>query len=389
MKVCFISHTAGRGGAELSLLELIDELSQRGVECTCVLPAHGPLEDLLADRGVETTVVRYKRWLHPRKPFFKRVRRILFGYLPDSFHLAAAIRRSGCDVVYTNTVAVCVGAFAAKLAGKPHVWHIREFGYADHGLSFDLGERASRKLIGWLSSVCIANSRAVADDYRPHLGDTEVKVIYNAVEVPIPQTEPPTNTVWRHEGAFRCAIVGILASGKGQEDAIRAMVHLSKMKVPAELLLVGDGVESEYGKALRGLVEQHDLGDRVHLIGYSNDPLSLMQSADVVLVCARQEAFGRTTVEAMKLGKPVIGTRSGGTLELVQNGKTGFLYEPRDAKELASKIGQLHANPSLCESMGANASLHARERFSRKTYGNEVEDVLRRILTRNEPSPAR
>jgi glycosyltransferase involved in cell wall biosynthesis len=93
------------------------------------------------------------------------------------------------------------------------------------------------------------------------------------------------------------------------------------LKVPAELLLVGLGVESEYGQNLREFLEQHGLGDRVHMVGYSKHPLPLMQSADVVLVCARQEAFGRTTVEAMKLGKPVIGSRSGGTPELVQEGE--------------------------------------------------------------------
>ena len=80
----------------------------------------------------------------------------------------------------------------------------------------------------------------------------------------------------------------------------------------------------------------------------------------------------------MKLAKPVIGTRSGGTPELVQEGETGFLYEPGDAQELATRIAYLSGNRSLCDSMGAKASLYARERFNQETYGREVEDVLRR-----------
>ena len=184
MKVCFISHSAKRGGGELSLLDLIDALSQRGIQSVCVLPGHGPLEELLAERNVNTVVVRYRQWIHRGKPFFKRVRRVLLGHLPASFRLAAAIKRLDCDVVYTNTVATGVGAVAARIAGKPHIWHIREFGYDDHGVLFDLGESVSRKLIGRLSAACIANSRAVADDYRPFLGGTELNVIYNSVEVP-------------------------------------------------------------------------------------------------------------------------------------------------------------------------------------------------------------
>jgi glycosyltransferase involved in cell wall biosynthesis len=304
----------------------------------------------------------------------------LLGYLPASLRLAAAIKRSGCDVVYTNTVAVGVGAFAAKLAGKPHVWHIREFGYADHKLCFDLGEGTTRKLIGRLSAACVANSMAVADDYRPFLGGTELRVIYNSVEVPALGNEPLTDIPWQHDGAIRCALVGSVAPGKGQEDAVRAMQALSTMNVSAELLLVGRGEESKYGRHISQLIKQYELGDRVHMIGYSNHPLPLMNSADVVLVCARQEAFGRTTVEAMKLGKPVIGTHSGGTPELVQEGETGFLYEPGDAQELATRIAYLSGNRSLCDSMGAKASLYARERFNQETYGREVEDVLRRVL---------
>jgi glycosyltransferase involved in cell wall biosynthesis len=83
----------------------------------------------------------------------------------------------------------------------------------------------------------------------------------------------------------------------------------------------------------------------------------------------------------MKLGKPVIGARSGGTTEIVQEGDTGLLYTPGDAKELATRISQLHANQALCDSMGAKASASARERFNQEVYGREVEDVLRRVVS--------
>jgi glycosyltransferase involved in cell wall biosynthesis len=381
MKVCFIAHSAERGGGELSLLELIDALSQRGVECVCILPRHGPMEGLLAERNMETVVIPYKRWTHAGKPFFKRVRRVLLGHLPASFRLAAAIRRLACDVVYTNTVTVGAGALAARITGKPHIWHIREFGYEDHKLYFDLGESATRKLIGRLSAACIVNSRAVADDYRPFLGSTELDVIYNSVEVPTLGGRMPVEAPWRHGDAIRCGVLGTVAPGKGQEDAVQAMVHLRRMNVSAELVLVGHWVDSEYGQRIERFVEQHDLKDRVHMLGFSDDPLSLINTVDVMLVCSRREAFGRSTVEGMKLGKPVIGARSGGTTEIVQEGETGLLYTPGDAQELATKIGYLYANRALCDSMGAKASLCARERFNQETYGREVDNVLRRVVS--------
>jgi glycosyltransferase involved in cell wall biosynthesis len=117
------------------------------------------------------------------------------------------------------------------------------------------------------------------------------------------------------------------------------------------------------------------------MLGFSDDPLSLINTVDVMLVCSRREAFGRSTVEGMKLGKPVIGARSGGTTEIVQEGETGLLYTPGDAQELATKIGYLYANRALCDSMGAKASLCARERFNQETYGREVDNVLRRVVS--------
>jgi glycosyltransferase involved in cell wall biosynthesis len=381
MKVCFISHSCLRGGAELSLLELIDALLQRGVQCACVLPGRGTLNDLLADRGVETIVVPFKQWVHTRKTFFGQARRMLpLRHIPAIFRLVTVIKRLRCDVVYTNTIAVGAGAVAAKIAGKPHIWHIREFGYDDHKLSYDLGLSVSRKLIGRLSSACIANSKAVAEEYRPSLTGTELTVIYNSVEMPTLGDATPADVPWRHDGAIRCVLLGKLLPGKGQEDAVKAMVNLRRMNVPAELLLLGGAVDTEYHQHIERLVEQYNLTDRVHMLGHSDNPMPLINTADVLLMCSRREAFGRVTVEGMKLGKPVIGTRSGGTPEIVQEGETGFLYTPGDAQELAAKIGHLYANRAVRDSMGTKACRCAQERFNQRKYGRDVENILQRVV---------
>lgn len=382
MKVCFISHSFSRGGAELCLLELIDALSQRGVQCACILPGRGALNELLADRGVETIVVPFKQWVYQGKSLFGSLRRMLpLRHVLPTLRLVTAIKRSRCDVVYTNTIAVGVGAVAAKIAGKPHVWHLHEFGYDDHTLSYDLGPRVSRKLIGRLSSACIANSKAVAEEYRPSLAGTELSVIYNSVVMPSLGDETPADAPWRHDGAIRCVLLGKSLPGKGQEDAVRAMVNLRRMSVPAELLLLGGVVDTEYHQHIERMVEKNNLTDRVHILGHSDNPMPLLSTADVLLMCSRREAFGRVTVEGMKLAKPVIGTRTGGTPEIVQPGETGFLYTPGDAQELAAKIGFLHANRKVRHSMGAKACLCARKRFNQQQSGRDVERVLQQVVS--------
>ena len=146
----------------------------------------------------------------------------------------------------------------------------------------------------------------------------------------------------------------------------------------------------EYRQHIEQIIEQCNLTDRVHMLGNSDNPMPLMNTADVVLMCSRREAFGRVTVEGMKLGKPVIGTRSGGTPEIVQEGETGLLYAPGDAQELAAKIGHLYANRAVHDSMGAKAHLSARERFNQQKYGREVENILQRVVSvRNGLGPSR
>jgi glycosyltransferase involved in cell wall biosynthesis len=101
-----------------------------------------------------------------------------------------------------------------------------------------------------------------------------------------------------------------------------------------------------------------------------------MQQADVLLLCSRCEAFARVVVEAMKAGKPVVGTRSGGTVEQIQEGFNGFLYNPRDYKELAAKIKYLHDHPEEARKMGETGRRWAMRTFTREQYREKLAEIL-------------
>ncbi|MHC5064269.1 MAG: glycosyltransferase family 4 protein [Planctomycetota bacterium] len=378
MKLCFVSHSAAFDGAERSLLDLIDGLRQRDVQSLCLLPNAGLLADKLAERGIETRIIGYKNWVGRSRGFRKRMRRCFHNSLA-LWPLVRAIRRSGCDLVYTNTFATPVGALAAKIARKPHVWHLREFGDEDHGLYFDFGIDFTRRKVGRWSAACIANSHAVAAAYAPHLGSLSPDVVYNAVEVPPVDMEDLVETPWRQPGALRCMMLGRVHPRKGQQDAIRALAELNAADLPTELLLMGSS-SGGHSEEIKRMVGDLELGESVHLMPYSERPLPIMNTADVVLVCSRKEAFGRVAVEAMKLGKPVIGTRSGGTPEVVQEGQSGFLYEPGEIGELAACIAKLHGSPESRAAMGAEGLRLAREKFTGERYVSGIEAVLRRVL---------
>jgi len=375
MKVCFIAACPGtdmRGGPR-SLLETIDSLQKLGVECCVLLPAQGRLFDELSCRDIPVRVIPYERWLEATNyPLRERWRKLKRSF-HIAFQIAAQIKEWQCDVVYTNTIAIGVGAFAAFLLGKPHIWHIREFVYEDHGQVFDLGRNLTLKLVDLLSQVCIVNSKAVAQKYEQWIAPAKLKVVYQAVSV-----TPGEAIILPPIANFRCIIVGALVAGKRQEDAIRAIAQLVQTGVRVELLIVGDG-DPQYREYLEAIAAENQAEQYVKFYGYADNPFPLMQSADVVLVCSRCEAFGRVTVEGMRAGKPIIGTRSGGTQELIRDEFNGLLYTAGDYRELAQKIRYFCDRPDLVKQMGENGRQWAAEQFTQARYGKEIYLLLKQL----------
>jgi glycosyltransferase involved in cell wall biosynthesis len=291
--------------------------------------------------------------------------------------LAVRLRRWRCDLVYSNTAAVCVGAWAAKLIGRPHIWHLHEFGYEHHRLSFELGEKFSLKQMASLSDFCVAASGAVAERYQRYIPAAKLRVIYQSVGAPGKRDALPVDSGVK----FRCVIVGALQEAKGQVEAIQAIAHLVRKGASVELWIVGDG-DAAYVRRLQSLVTAGGTANAVKFTGFVHDPFPYMSACDAVLVCSRYEGFGRVTVEAMLCGKPVVAARSGATTELVREGFNGLLYSAGSHEELAERIEYLATHPEEAASMGERGREWATRSFSRERYGDEVLALLNAAVGR-------
>ena len=149
---------------------------------------------------------------------------------------------------------------------------------------------------------------------------------------------------------------------KGIQVAIEAVALLRADGVPGvHLAYAGDGA---YLPELRALAEEQGL-DCVHFLGRRTDIPALLGSATVAVVPSLwAEAFGLTVVEAMAAGVPLVASRTGGIPELVEEGRTGLLVPPGDARALADAIRHLLDHPSLRASMALHAQIAAHRRFS-------------------------
>jgi glycosyltransferase involved in cell wall biosynthesis len=373
-KVCFFLPSANRDGAELSGLECLDALAALGVQCHVILPRQGPLLADLTSRQINYQIIPYQVWIEPPVHLWRRLLIILWN-LVITYVATFQVSRQKCDLIITNTVNICVGALVAKLLRIPHVWYFREFGYEDHGWRFHLGEKPSLWLMNRHTSLGLAVSKAVAAKYQDGLPAARVHHVYQPIDV---DPSSPDIPLLREKSQFTCIIVGRLQEGKRQEDAVRALAILRDQGIPLHLWVVG-GCDPAYFDFLQNLVAEHNLGEQVRFLGEVDNAFPYMQQADALLLCSRCEAFARVVVEGMKAGKPVVGTNSGGTVEQIQEGVNGFLYEPRDHQDLAAKIKYLHAHPAEAQKMGENGRQWAMQTFTRQRYREEIARILGQV----------
>jgi glycosyltransferase involved in cell wall biosynthesis len=134
-------------------------------------------------------------------------------------------------------------------------------------------------------------------------------------------------------------------------------------RVPVTLRLTG-AISSAYLAELRELAERLGVTARLEVCDHVETPDDHLDWCNVLLMCSHAEAFGRVTVEALKGGRPVIGSRSGGTLELITDGVDGLLFTPGDVDDLAGAIARLATEPGLLRLMSDAALDLNRDRYT-------------------------
>ena len=333
VKVCFVSHSSQKWGAEKFLLETVLLLRDQ-MEVVVLLPDNGTLCKDLQKNNIDYYIIPYTWWVGKNISIFKGMAKLLHS-LFTSMYIAYRLRKMKCDVVFSNTCTICVGAIAAAILRIKHVWFIHEFLWEDHRLRFHLGKNLSVYFMDRLSHHCITNSYAVCQSFTNCLTVSDKwQVLYQPVTLNF--CPDPIEVVSKK--ALRCMILGAIKESKGQKDAIQAVCLLKeKYSICVELFVVGDG-EVDYVNELKQIVCLHSMQDYIIFVPYVEYAASWMKEADIILVCSKNEAYGRVTVEAFLLKKSVVGSASGGTCELLQENKNGLLYPPGDIDMLARKI---------------------------------------------------
>lgn len=208
-------------------------------------------------------------------------------------------------------------------------------------------------------------------------------VIPNMVDVA--RFSPYKKSLYLHErysiskNKLLLGVVGRLDQKKGQYEAIAALDLLKQYGDQIHLFIIGENTlnEPETDKQLRDLVVEKDLQNFVTFTGHINEVETAMASLDILLVPSSAETFGRTIIEGMASGVPVIATRAGGVPDIITHGQTGFLVEPGSIQDLADAIEKLMKSPALREHIRTLALAKAHNKYSREV----VEEKLWAVFT--------
>jgi glycosyltransferase involved in cell wall biosynthesis len=156
--------------------------------------------------------------------------------------------------------------------------------------------------------------------------------------------------------------VGRLVPIKDHPTFLQAASNLLRGGSDIHVLLVGAGPE---GTRLKDYVMASPLlKDRVTFTGASDQIADLLNAMDIFVLPSICEGMSNTLLEAMASGIPVVATQAGGNSELVDEGKSGFLFPPGDAETLTNRLVTLLHDAQTRSAMGSSARQRALELFS-------------------------
>jgi glycosyltransferase involved in cell wall biosynthesis len=209
-------------------------------------------------------------------------------------------------------------------------------------------------------------------------------VIYNGVEFTRPGTS--RDDIRRQldlPSGPTIIVVARVEPVKDHETLLRAVSLLHRQGMPVNLLIAGDGSESERLQAML-----HDLGlntERIRFLGFRTDVPELLHAADIFVLSSLGEGLPLAVLEAMGQGLAVVATSVGGVPELISTRKNGLLVPPRSPELLAEALAELIRKPEFRQQLGEAGAVRVKNNFSFDQMARQYEELYRSLLRPDTP----
>ena len=358
------------GGGETHVLDLVNKLDKNKFHVEVLSFTDGPMIKKLNSMGIKTHVI------NTEKPFDRKVRQAVLKLVVNGkFDIIHAHGTRAASNVY----------FVASKLSIPMI-------YTVHGWSFHKNQNfiirklreLSESFLTKRSVVTIAVSESNKLDGIKKFNLKNAQVIYNGIdhEKFNPNRNYP-NIREELDIQSNKTVVGYFARITEQKDPftmVRVMKELSYINKNILLLMVGNGNLLTETKKLAS-----DLGvmDQIIFSDFREDIPAVLQAINIYCLPSLWEGMPIGLLEAMAMGKPCIATAVDGTVELIKEGKNGFLVSTQNPKAIANHILDLHNYPRLGELIANNAKAQVLEEFSLVNMVQKIETLYHQIVTKN------
>lgn len=297
-----------------------------------------------------------------------KIAEVINAYDLDVLHMHYAVPHAICGILARQ-----IARKDVKIVTTLHGTDITVLGYDStlkEAIKFGIEESDI------VTSVSNALTRDTMEVINPH---KEIRTVYNFIneedfsvcdqpELKRLYGVPEHYKVISHVSNFRKV--------KRIQDIIQTFARV-RNKLPAKLLLIGDGPELS---KMRRLAEKLDVDDDVLFIGKQEKVAPFYQMSDIFLLMSEKESFGLVLLEAMFSGVVCVGTRAGGIGEVIQDGKTGRLVDVGDVEAAANVIVELLTNDVQYQSLQKQMLIDIKQRFSSDGITDQYEAIYEELM---------
>lgn len=367
-KVLFISHYSDLYGSNMSMYSIVKYFKSKGVPVSVLFPQDGMLARMMQEDGISIhffKIVHEACYVKFNKKYL--VLPILWMYNLLAFPiLLLKVKKINPNIIYSNSSCVILGGLIARILRIQHIQHVREFMDKDFGAYFLLGRSAKKRhLLNSYKVIYVSN--AVANETTDGV-QSNGKVIYNGVKDP-----KTVKNNYCFDGNLRLGIVGYIDKSKQQDLAIKYLARIVAKYPGITLHIVGDR-KGPYKTYINSLVKRSSLENNVVFHGFIKGEDNIYDKFDVLLMCSKNEGFGRVTIEAMRRNIPVIGYNAAGTSELIQHKIDGFKFV--NYEEFEDSIETILNFPDVVSEIITHAKNKSDSMFSEETYAENVYNFV-------------
>jgi glycosyltransferase involved in cell wall biosynthesis len=394
IRILFVENGIGYGGAAISLHNHLSYLDRNQFIPVVVTSRRGKGYDkysdvaqwsVIPDRLLNRTLLRL--WCHRLIPSHRTANRVIsfldymFNLAPFVLRLIFVALRKRVNLVVLNNDPLCNmgGFFAAQLLRLPLICFVRGSLANTRTIRYILNRvkhfvAVSRFIKSELMTFSVPSSNVTIvysirdwNHYAPHLSVKQIREEWGV-----------------SHGDVIIGITGLLIPWKGHRIFIQAAAEVLRELPRTHFFIIGGSVDEfpDYPLELKTLVDSVDTQGRIRFLGHCADMPRILGGLDIVVHASTvPEPLGMVVAEGMVMGKPVVASASGGPLEMIEDGRTGFLIPPGDPAALSSVLIKLSRDPHLRQDIGRSARASALNTFCSERETAKLEALYRDVAT--------